>query len=307
MRQGRGLLVAFAVLPLTAVAHDAAGSELPNWQSELTLLAPLLVSGLWYAVGFLRLSKRVTTIHWRMWRNGALFGIGWLTLVASLLSPLHELGEISFTAHMIEHELLMLVAAPLMSLSRPISVFLWAYPRGLRRALVDFFSRRPVSHAWRVLTVPMVATALQIGALWIWHMPSLFQMALDSEGWHAVQHLSFLGSALLFWWSLTRSSRHPHRRVIAALCLFITSMATGALGALMAFSSSPWYSGYAALGLQGPLAGGLTAAEDQQLAGLIMWIPGGLVHFVAALLFAHAAMTRGKPHTPATLSAEHLT
>jgi cytochrome c oxidase assembly factor CtaG len=147
---------------------------------------------------------------------------------------------------------------------------------------------------WRLITDPAIATVLQICALWLWHMPSLFDRALDNEGWHALQHLSFLLTALLFWWSLTRSPRHGDRRVMAALCLFITSLASGALGALMAISSSPWYAGYAAMGLRGLLPGGLTAAEDQQLAGLIMWIPGGLVHFVAALVFTYAAFKRGK-------------
>ena len=293
--RGGGLLLALAILPAIAVAHSTAVEESPAWQNEIALLTPLLFSGVWYAVGLVRLCTRVTMIHRCIWPNGILFGLGWLTLAASLLSPLHELGEVSFTAHMTEHELLMLVAAPLMALSRPIAIFLWACPHEVRRALVHAFGHRPVSRAWRLLTAPVVATGLQILALWLWHMPSLFQLALESEYWHALQHLSFLGTALLFWWSLTRSSHSQHRRAVAALCLFITSLATGALGALMAISSSPWYPGYAALGLHGLLAGGLTAAEDQQLAGLIMWIPGGLVHFVAALLFAYAAMTT-KPH-----------
>jgi cytochrome c oxidase assembly factor CtaG len=134
-------------------------------------------------------------------------------------------------------------------------------------------------------------------------MPSLFDRALDSEWWHALQHLSFLGSALLFWWSLTRSSHRSNRRAIAAICLFITSLASGALGALMAISSSPWYAGYAEMGLHGPLPGRLTAAEDQQLAGLIMWIPGGMVHFVAALFFAYSALKRKKaPRRSASVS-----
>jgi cytochrome c oxidase assembly factor CtaG len=195
---------------------------------------------------------------------------------------------------MCEHELLMLVAAPLMALSRPVSVFLWACPHRMRRSLIEGGNSRYVSRAWKLITDPAVATVLQISALWLWHMPSLFDRALDSEWWHALQHLSFLGTALLFWWSLTRSSNHRNRRAIAAICLFITSLASGALGALMAISSSPWYAGYAEMGLHGLLPGRLTAAEDQQLAGLIMWIPGGLVHFVAALFFAYSALRRGK-------------
>jgi putative membrane protein len=294
MTRGQLLLFALTVVPVTAFAHSAAAEEPSAWRNEIALLAPLIVSGLWYAIGFLRLRTRVSSIHSPLSRNGALFGFGWITLISSLLSPLHELGEVSFTAHMTEHELLMLVAAPLMALSRPVSVFLWACPNGLRRWLIDGCNSRYVSRAWKLITDPAIATMLQICALWLWHMPSLFERALDSEWWHALQHLSFVGSALLFWWSLTRSSHGWNRRAIAAICLFITSLATGVLGALMAISSSPWYAGYAGMGLHGLMPGGLTAAEDQQFAGLIMWIPGGLVHFVAALVFAYGALKQGK-------------
>jgi putative membrane protein len=107
----------------------------------------------------------------------------------------------------------------------------------------------------------------------------LFQLALEHEGWHLAQHLSFLLSALVFWAAMLQE-RHE-RAGVAALCLFATSLLGGALGALMAFAQSPWYPGYAALGLT-PF--GLTPREDQQLAGLLMWIPGGLVHAGAALV-----------------------
>jgi putative membrane protein len=297
------LLFAVALFPSTALAHSAEAGESSPWRNEIAMLAPLAVSGLWYTIGFLRLRTRVSATHTPLWRNSALFALGWLTLVATLLSPLHELGEISFTAHMSEHELLMLVAAPLMALSRPVSVFLWACPDGLRRGLIRGCNSRSISRVWSLITKPAIATVLQICALWLWHMPSLFEKALHNEFWHALQHLSFLGSALLFWWSITRSTHHRHRRAIAAVCLFMTSLATGALGALMAISSSSWYAGYAEMGLHGLMPGGLTAAQDQQLAGLIMWIPGGLVHFIAALIFAYTALKqRQSPRRPVHVS-----
>jgi len=101
---------------------------------------------------------------------------------------------------------------------------------------------------------------------------------LASDGWHAAQHLSFLVSALLFWTAMLGRRTAP---ALAALCLVATSIVSGALGALMAFATSPWYAGYARLGMA-PF--GLTPAEDQQVAGLIMWVPGGLVHAGAALI-----------------------
>ena len=102
-------------------------------------------------------------------------------------------------------------------------------------------------------------------------------MQLRDEGVHILQHLCFLGSALLFWWAMVHGRGGPG---VAALCLFLTSMIGGALGALMTFAASPWYADYAAMGMT-PF--GLTPTEDQQLAGLLMWIPGGAVHAGAAL------------------------
>ena len=117
---------------------------------------------------------------------------------------------------------------------------------------------------------------LQAAARWIWHLPSLFDLALRSEGWHAAQHLAFFATALLVWSAMLSPRRSPWT---AAALLFATSMITGALGAFMAFSQSPWYAPYAALGLA---AFGLTPAQDQQLAGALMWVPGGLFHAVVA-------------------------
>lgn len=280
-----GLLL--LLLPAMSFAH---GDEQHSvWQREMALLLPLFTAAVWYAVGWVRLKKRVHSSASPLTRNAVLFGVGWLTIAVSLLSPLHTLGRSSFTAHMTEHELLMLAAAPLIALSRPLALFLWALPHRARHALVNWSNAGAFARCWRGLSHPLTATALQAAVLWLWHAPSLFDAALRSEWWHAVQHVSFLASALLFWWTMTRS-RSQRQRAVAAVYLFVTSVVTGALGALMAISASPWYAGYAALGLQGPLPGGLSAAEDQQLAGLVMWIPGGLVHFIAALIFAKGAL-----------------
>ena len=208
--------------------------------------------------------------------SAAWFIAGWLVLAAALVTPLHEAGERSFAAHMLEHELLMLVAAPLLVLSRPIGIALWAFPQGGRRALAGV--GHGIGGIWRVLTAPVTATLLQAAALWLWHAPRLFDLALADPDWHVVQHLCFLGSALLFWWSVLHG--RDRRLGVRVGCLFFTAIVSGALGALMAFSSSPWYAGYAASGLD---AIGLAPAEDQQLAGLLMWIPGGLVHAIAGL------------------------
>jgi len=155
---------------------------------------------------------------------------------------------------------------------------LWAFPSGSRRTIGALTRSPPVRTIWRFFANPVTATLLQAVALWLWHAPALFDLALASEGWHAAQHLSFLASALIFWTAMLGRRTAPP---VAALCLVATSIVSGALGALMAFATSPWYAGYARLGMA-PF--GLTPAQDQQIAGLIMWVPGGLVHAVAALL-----------------------
>ena len=120
--------------------------------------------------------------------------------------------------------------------------------------------------------------------MWAWHAPPLFDRALDSFGWHIAQHACFFLSSLLFWWAMLHPRERGSGYGVSAACLFATSLIGGALGALMSFSSSPWYADYAAMGMTGI---GLDPVDDQRLAGLIMWIPGGLVHGVAALALAY--------------------
>jgi putative membrane protein len=266
-------LILFALmlgLPAAVLAHGGphpAESGPPGWTLDPWLLVPLGAALAIYVIGFIRLRRRATAPHWP---GLSLFLAGWIVLVGALVSPLHEAGERSFTLHMIEHELIMLVAALLLPLSRPMGVMLWALPRGWRPLLA-------FPAVFRTLGRPVLATALQAIAMWVWHAPPLFNRALGHPGWHIAQHLSFLLTALFFWWSMIQS----RNRGLAALCLFITSIVGGALGALMTFSASPWYASYASMGMM-PFA--LTPEEDQQLAGLIMWVPGGLFHAGAALL-----------------------
>jgi putative membrane protein len=265
--------------PTPALAHvTGAFHAEPGWTLEPWLLASLALSAGLYGTGAARLYRRSGPGRETLRRRGALFALGWLTLVLAAVSPLHEAGGQSFSLHMVEHELLMLVAAPLLVLSRPLGAMIWALSAPARHGLAATGRWRWLQAVWRGLTEPLAATLLQAGVLWLWHAPGLFDLALTYEPWHIAQHLSFLISALLFWQAVLT----PRRTGVglAALCLFATSIVAGALGALMALSQSPWYARYALMGMA-PF--GLTPTEDQQLAGLLMWIPGGLVHAGAAL------------------------
>lgn len=283
------LAAGMLTLAIPAAAHDGHVHEkAPGWTWDPWITVPLAAALLLFANGYIRLSGRAGRADYR--RRGLFFAGGWFLLAAALVSPLHAAGERSFAAHMLEHELLMLAAAPLLVLAEPMVILLWGLPAPARRA-VGALRTPAVAAMWRGLTGPVTATALQAAALWLWHAPMLFDLALADEGWHVVQHLSFLLAALLFWSAIVGASRRIGARALAALCLFATSLLSGALGALMAFSESPWYARYAELGMA-PY--GLTPAEDQQVAGLIMWIPGGLVHALAALALVAALLRPGR-------------
>jgi cytochrome c oxidase assembly factor CtaG len=252
-----------------------------------------------YAHGAWRLRQRSHLGRIALRRRALLFATGWFTLAAAAISPLHEAGESSFALHMLEHELLMLIAAPLLVLAKPLETMLWALPAVARKLVGRWIRSAALQGSWQFFSGAVVATVLQAAALWLWHAPALFERALADDGWHITQHLSFLISALLFWSAMFHSNPAQGGRALAVLCLFATSVVSGALGALMAFAQSPWYSRYAAMGLT-PF--GLTPIEDQQLAGLLMWIPGGLVHAVAALLMLASLLRSSAMNSPETLS-----
>jgi cytochrome c oxidase assembly factor CtaG len=266
---------------------SALPHEQPGWTLTPSIVLPVALSLFLYAHGAWRLRQRSQLGRTALRRRALLFAAGWFTLATAAISPLHEAGESSFTLHMLEHELLMLIAAPLLVLSKPLETMLWALPAAARKIVGRWIRSTALQGSWKFFSGAVVATILQAASLWLWHAPALFERALADDAWHITQHLSFLISALLFWSAMFHSNPARGGRALAVLCLFATSVVSGALGALMAFAQSPWYSRYTSLGLT-PF--GLTPIEDQQLAGLLMWIPGGLVHAVAALLLLGALL-----------------
>jgi putative membrane protein len=262
---------------LIAVLH-AAPVTLREWEWEPAIVAPLVAGAALYARGVATLWHDGTHRAVQRWHALA-FSCGWLIVALALLSPLHEWSEQLFSALMIQHELLMALAAPLLVLGRPLVVMLWALPRSWRRTLGDITRHRAVRSSWSVLTRPFDAWLIHGVAIWAWHIPLLFQAALRSEVVHAAQHFSFMASGLLFWWVVI----HPARRAargMSVVYLFTTAVHTGVLGALMSFARTPWYPEYASRSA----AWGLTPLGDQQLAGMIMWIPASVVYLIAALL-----------------------
>src|SRR5205085_1483635 len=127
---------------------------------------------------------------------------GWTLLVAAVVPPVLRLAEASFSMHMVEHEVLMVAAAPLLVAGRPLVPWLWAFAPATRRRLARAGTHPILNRPWRLLTHPAAAWGLQGAALWAWHMPAPFAAAVASPALHLAQHVSFLATALLFWWSL---------------------------------------------------------------------------------------------------------
>jgi putative membrane protein len=240
-----------------------AGLTQIGWATEPALVIPVAITGLAYAGGSIRMrARRRVPVIW--------FAMGWVVLAVALLSPLHALSERLFAAHMAQHELLMVAAAPLLVLGRPALAMLWSLPRRVRRH---------VGSLTKVRVRPLEAWLAHAAVIWIWHIPVLFESTLESDVMHALQHACFLGSALVFWSAIIR----PRRRAslgLSIVYLFTTAVHTSVLGALMTFARTPWYPAYATTAA----AIGFTPAEDQQLAGLIMWIPASGAYLIAAVI-----------------------
>src|SRR5438067_2148900 len=157
----------------------------------------IVATALAYGAGIARLWRNAGVGHGVDRRQVAAFAGGWLAIAIALLSPLDELAEQLFTAHMAQHELLMVVGAPLVALASPLVVFVWVLPRGGRRVAMRAMRGRRFAAAWAALTAPATVWLLHGVALWVWHMPSLYDAALQSATIHAIQHLCFFLSASL--------------------------------------------------------------------------------------------------------------
>jgi cytochrome c oxidase assembly factor CtaG len=263
---------------VSALLDVVASRSTAGWKFEPGIVLPLTITAVAYWRGTVVLRRRAPRAS-HVWRDAS-FAAGWLVLCLALMSPLHDVSEQLFSAHMIQHELLMVVAAPLLAIGRPFTTLAWSLPHRTRLRLMTALAAPWPRRAWRLAARPFHAWLGHAVAIWLWHVPALFEATLRSDAVHAAQHLCFVGSAFVFWWSLMYGQRRAARG-LSILYLFTTAVHTGVLGALIAFSRTPWYPSYAAASRT---AWGLTPLADQQLAGLIMWIPASLAYLAAALV-----------------------
>ncbi|MHB8627470.1 MAG: cytochrome c oxidase assembly protein [Aggregatilineales bacterium] len=292
MRHGIFALIGILLLiqPSVALAHGSdpvVPAQL--WSAwtwvPLTLLL-LIIAWLAYDLGVRTLWQQAGRGHGiRFWQTLA-YKSGLAVVFIALISPLDALSAVLFSAHMAQHLLLLIVAAPLFVMSTAPLALLWALPLSGRRDLAHRWQRASgVRRAWSILTRPLTAWLLYAAVLWVWHFQVFYQAALRDDLIHAAEHGSFLAASGLFWWALIKPGhRHARNYGVGILAVFSTGLHSSILGALLVFSTQLWYPAYAA----NVAPWGLTPIDDQHLAGLIMWLPMGVIYLgaAAALLIA---------------------
>ena len=257
----------------SVLAHPFSPHVGSWWTLEPTItLGVLVITALYfYAVGPLR--ERYGWAERVERKQIIYFLLAMLTIFVSLQGPLHELSEYySLTAHMVQHLLVTLIMPPLLL-------------KGIPRWLIEPVLRvRGVSQVARLLTHPFVAFGLFNAVFALWHVPSFYQSALGRPSVHGIEHMLFMSTAVLTWWPVysPTSQLPPLSDPLQILFLFAQSLIPTVLGALIVFANFVMYPLYAAA----PRVISLSPIDDQQVAGLIMWMGGGsFVLFVLTLRF----------------------
>lgn len=290
------------------LAAPSLGAILADWHWRPDVPLVLLALGAAYVSGWRRIRGRGYRHLAPRWRLAAYLG-GLVAIGLALVSPLASLAHVLFAAHMVQHLLLIMVAAPLLLLGNPFPLTLWALPPRARRALGASLVRGGrLRAALRILTWMPVAGGLYTANLWGWHHPVAYEAALASPAVHDLEHLLFFGTAVLFWWPVVNAAPRLHRLVGGlpyGLRIAYLVLATGQntlLGALLGLAERVLYPSYAVA----PRLFGWTVLEDQALGGGIMW-SGGHMYLIAILvLVARALDSEGRPQAAGRAVGERI-
>lgn len=268
-----------------APVGEAYDSVWRAWTFPPLVTSTLLIACLVYGTGVARLWRRVGGGSGISRRQTFAFAVGMGVLALALVSPIDALSDELGWMHMIQHMLIMNVSAPILVLGMPGMAYLWALPLAQRRWIGGWKRRGTAGRVGHyLLWQPLLLWALFAFTLWIWHLPVLYEGALHNDLFHDLQHFTFLVSACLFWRVLLDPvSRLRMSRAVAVFYLFLTSLHATFLGVFMALAPSVWYPTYVGR----TDAWNVSALQDQQLAGLIMWMPACMAYaIVAAVMLA---------------------
>lgn len=250
---------------------------LKSWELDPWLLVTLGLSSLFYARGWLHYRRRLPRRFGRF--QLVTFHLGLIALFLALASPVEAAARLLLFDHMIQHLLLMMLAPPLLLLGAPVLPMVRGMPRVVRVELVGPFPRsRSVRRLFRALTYPPVAWLVFVLSTWCWHIPRVYELALTSNRWHYFEHGVFFATAMLFWWPVVQPypSRAVWSRWLMIPYLLAADLQNTLLSALFAFSGRVLYPHYEAV----PRLWGISAIEDQAIAGAVMWIPGSVAYLV---------------------------
>jgi cytochrome c oxidase assembly factor CtaG len=280
--------------PIPAIAsgtESAAPLADLAWDPRPEILVPITVAAALYAIGWWRLSRRSPA---PLAPVRALFAGGGLACVAvALLSPIAALAHRLFVAHMVQHMLLIAIAAPALLLADPFPVVVWALPANARMRARRWLTRAsPFGRIARTLTSPLLAWGAYAAILWLWHVPAAYEAALADEVVHDLEHLTFFVGAVLFWWPVIHPGPRFRRAAPQALrivYLVFGAFQTAALGLALTLAPTVLYATYAA----GPHPAGFGALDDQSAGGIVMWAAGGLVDMVAVLVLLYRSLGPG--------------
>lgn len=259
-----------------------------NWRPEVILVVVGLAVA--YLAGWRRLRERGAAAAPASAPLGYLGGLAILAL--ALLSPIDAFGSWLFIMHMLQHELLVMAAPPLLLLANPLAAFLWALPLRSRHMVGRWLVRgAALRRAWGVATLMPVAWLLYVGTLWGWHYPPAYEVSLRNDLVHDAQHVSFFLTALLFWWPVINPAPRLRARVPYAFRIAYVAAAAGQntfLAFIITITGRVLYAYYAGV----PRLWGLTALEDQKIGGVTMWVGGGMMYLGVVLILVARMLDR---------------
>ncbi len=268
------LILAALVWGTAAFAHGGEGHavEAPGWSVEPLALGLLILSAALYAAGYLRMDAARRRAIAPLWRVVSYAGAVAIMIIA-LFSPIDGLADDSFAWHMAQHLMLMLGAGPLLALANTHLVALMAFPLGTRRRIGKAVNRTPgVRQGASNRLAPAIAALVFAAGLWLWHAPRMYDAALADPVLHTLEHLTFAVTSAVFWRMVSTAGDRRLDGLSAVVIVTLIALQGNLLAALITLAPDPLYASYAANNI-----------SDQQIAGLLMWLPAGLLYVAASI------------------------